>query len=73
MNNYDYTDVEGEEGRRNRGQEMALQDRTSNIYVDPNRPTPASVSDMLNQMDKKLAEQSQKMKEYQFKHVCNDS
>ena len=61
MKNYDYTDVEGG-GRRNRGQEMALQDRTSNIYVDPNRPTPASVSDMLNEMDKKLAEQSRKMK-----------
>ena len=61
MNKYDCVDGEGEGGRRNRGQEMALQDRTSNIYMDPNRPTPASVSDMLNEMDKKLAEQSRKM------------
>ena len=56
MNDYDYNDGEG--GRRNRSQEIVLQDRTSNFYIDPKLLLPGAVSDM----EKKIVELSRKMK-----------
>ena len=58
MNDYDYNDMEGEGSRRNRGQEIALQHRTSNFYIDPKLLLPGAVSDM----DKKIVKLSRKMK-----------
>ena len=43
MNDDDYDDVEGVGSRRNRGQDIPMQDRVSNVY---GTPLPAGVSEM---------------------------
>ena len=53
MNNDDYDDVEGVRSRKNRGQEIPLQNRVSNVYGNP---LPDGVHEMVQELkdDKKI-------------------
>ena len=59
MNNDDYDDVEGMGGRKNRGQNIPLQNRVSNVY---GTPLPAGVSELYDELKNEMTKRSEEIR-----------